>query len=62
MTDAIKPSAESLKERYADSEQEEKTDLFDEPFIGMWRDREDMRESSEWVRNLRKRGWAVEVG
>jgi hypothetical protein len=31
--------------------------LADEPFIGMWRDREDMRDSTAWVRDLRHREW-----
>ena len=30
----------------------------DEPFIGMWRDREDMQDSSEWVRDLREKEWS----
>ena len=28
-----------------------------EPFVGMWRDREDMADSSEWVRATRQREW-----
>ncbi|MBN1660805.1 MAG: DUF2281 domain-containing protein [Anaerolineae bacterium] len=31
--------------------------LMDEPFIGMWRDRDDLQESSTWVRELRRREW-----
>lgn len=31
--------------------------LTDEPFIGMWKDREDMQDSSLWVKNLRQREW-----
>jgi len=31
--------------------------LTDEPFIGIWRDREDMQDSSAWVHDLRKREW-----
>ncbi|RMF90342.1 MAG: DUF2281 domain-containing protein [Nitrospinota bacterium] len=31
--------------------------LRDEPFIGMWRDRPDMANSSAWVRNVRTREW-----
>jgi mRNA-degrading endonuclease RelE of RelBE toxin-antitoxin system len=31
--------------------------LEDEPFIGMWKDRDDMRDSTKWVRELRKREW-----
>ncbi len=30
-----------------------------EPFIGMWRDRDDMRDSSSWVRNTRNSEWAI---
>jgi hypothetical protein len=33
------------------------TKLSDEPFIGMWKDREDMQDSSRWVRSLRKSEW-----
>jgi hypothetical protein len=33
------------------------TRLADEPFIGMWRDREDMQDSTTWVHNLREREW-----
>jgi len=29
----------------------------DEPFVGMWKDRSDMKDSSSWVRNLRKNEW-----
>ena len=31
--------------------------LEDEPFVGMWKDREDMRDSVKWVRELRQREW-----
>ena len=31
--------------------------LADEPFIGIWRDREDMKDSSAWVRETRQREW-----
>lgn len=31
--------------------------LTDEPFIGMWRDREDMQDSSAWVRRVRESEW-----
>jgi hypothetical protein len=31
--------------------------LADEPFIGMWRDREDMQDSVAWVQHLRQREW-----
>jgi len=32
--------------------------LIEDPFVGMWRDREDMADSSEWVRRTRQREWA----
>ena len=31
--------------------------LCDEPFIGMWSDRQDMADSAAWVRELREREW-----
>lgn len=31
--------------------------LQDEPFIGMWKDREDMEDSSQWVRQIRQQEW-----
>lgn len=40
-----------------DSQGGKTTALMDEPFVGMWRGREDMRDSSGWVRKLREREW-----
>lgn len=37
------------------------TNLIDEPFIGMWRDREDMKDSSAWVRGIREQEWMKAV-
>jgi hypothetical protein len=34
-----------------------KSDLSDEPLVGMWADRADMTDSSRWVRMLREREW-----
>lgn len=31
--------------------------LLEEPFFGMWRDREDLADSTEWVRRIREREW-----
>ena len=31
--------------------------LKDESFVGIWKDREDMAESPEWVRDTRRREW-----
>ena len=54
-----------LHERYARSQptgQSLTPDLAQESFIGMWRDREDMQDSSAWVRNLREREWVKQSG
>ena len=32
-------------------------ELRDDPFIGMWADRQDMADSSAWVRRMREREW-----
>jgi hypothetical protein len=32
-------------------------DLESEPFVGMWRDRDDMRDSSAWARHVRETHW-----
>ncbi|RLA96665.1 MAG: DUF2281 domain-containing protein [Deltaproteobacteria bacterium] len=32
--------------------------LRDEPFVGIWRDRKDMVDSSEWVRKVRTQEWS----
>ena len=44
-----------LRERYKGSQQinAPTSDLETEAFVGMWRDREDMRDISAWVRNIR---------
>jgi hypothetical protein len=49
-----------LKLRYPiaqDARKVKLTQLADEPFIGMWRDREEMQDSSAWVRRLRESDW-----
>ena len=54
-----------LREQYAHSQSAEKSpasDLTQDSFIGMWRDREDMQDSSAWVRNLREREWVKQSG
>lgn len=33
-------------------------DLKNDPFLGMWRDRQDLDDSSAWVRNLRENEWS----
>ena len=49
-----------LKTRYSTvpvSPKTKRTRLSDEPFIGIWQGREDMRDSTAWVRSLRHREW-----
>ena len=33
--------------------------LLQEPFIGIWKNRQEMTDSSEWVKQLRKEEWAI---
>ena len=49
-----------LRERYKNStlKPSETADLKTEPFVGMWRDREDLSDSSAWVRNVRQMHWS----
>jgi len=37
-------------------------DLADDPFVGMWRDREDLADSHAWVRTVREREWRTHRG
>ena len=49
-----------LREKYKTSstdKPESLPDLKSEPFIGMWKDREDMQDSTAWVRSVRERHW-----
>lgn len=49
-----------LKTRYSAmqaTKRAKRVRLVDEPFIGMWRDRADMQDSTAWVRSLRQREW-----
>jgi len=44
-----------IKMRYTPT----KSNLADEGFVGMWRDRADMQDSTEWVKNNRQSEWAT---
>jgi len=33
--------------------------LTSEPFIGMWEDRHDMKDSSGWVKDMRQKEWGA---
>lgn len=49
-----------LKTRYTRSweeKQSRRTDLVNEPFIGIWKDCENMKDSGMWLRNMRKTEW-----
>ena len=50
----------ALRDRYLRSRpaQPPGDDLSSLPFVGMWRDHEEMRDSTAWVRNLRESEWA----
>ncbi len=49
-----------LKTRYKQPQTNKaakRNNIINEPFIGMWEGRPDMRDSSKWVRNTRKSEW-----
>lgn len=49
-----------LKQRYQQSQPELQTTLQDwreDPFIGIWKDREDLQDSTHWVRTIRQQEW-----
>ncbi len=49
-----------LKQRYQPSPPPEPppaTDWRSDPFIGLWQDREDLQDSSQWVRATRSDEW-----
>jgi len=51
-----------LKQRYGNTSgktRRKTVDLSEEKFIGMWSDREDMEDSSAWVRDVRKCEWRL---
>ena len=54
-----------LKMRHNDKTQrteQQQIDWGNEPFVGMWRDREDMSDGSHWVRELREHEWSRNRG
>ena len=47
-----------LKTRYKRREKPFRRDtIANDPFIGMWKDREEMKDSHKWLRNLRESEW-----
>lgn len=53
---------EFLSQKYIqqplDSSSSKKQSILESSFRGMWKDREDMQDSTKWVRELRKSRWA----
>lgn len=45
---------ETLKSRYLKTT---KTQLADEEFVGLWKNREDMQDSSAWLKTMRENQW-----
>ena len=45
-----KQHSDSSEKLFADS-------LWDEPFVGLWKDRDDLSDSTAWVRRLREQEW-----
>lgn len=48
-----------LSKKYLQKERlPSKNSVVDSPFRGMWKDREDMKDSTKWVRSIRKSRFA----
>jgi len=55
----------SLRQQYNSSQatdNQTSLELTEEGFIGIWRDRDDMQDSTAWVRNNREREWVKQGG
>ena len=48
---------QSIEKAGSDDETRKIAPLKDEPFVGMWKDREDMADGAAWVKGLRQRQW-----
>ena len=47
-----------LKTRYKKPQKTaQRNNIINDPFIGIWKDREDMKDGSKWVRNVRESEW-----
>jgi hypothetical protein len=51
-----------LHDQYVISTPKKPTDssIAESPFVGMWKDRKDLQDSTAWVREQRKRQWGHE--
>lgn len=49
-----------LQQTYAPSIKPQTTEIdwINDPFIGMWQERQDMDDSTTWVRNIRENEWS----
>ena len=48
-----------LKARYKQLQSDKtvkRDNILNEPFIGIWKDRDDMKDSGKWLRNIRRPG------
>ncbi len=55
----------TLAARYANEQEQMTRDrrpLAEEPFVGMWRDRDEMADSTAWVRSIREGEWTRRDG
>lgn len=57
MIAALQPGVTSAKPARA-VRKPKRTPLHKERFVGMWRDRADMSDSTAWVRSMRERDWS----
>jgi hypothetical protein len=49
-----------LKTRYKRNQKTvRRNNIGNDPFIGIWKDRDDMKDSNKWVRNLRATEWGA---
>ena len=48
---------QSKHKRIRSHKAKKKDSILDEPFLGMWKDRQDMADSTAWVRAIRKSEW-----
>ncbi|MEL0589684.1 MAG: hypothetical protein U1V55_17420 [Planktothrix rubescens PR222] len=58
---SLTPEERQNLEKKLDSQQPSIQQSFisikDDPCVGMWKDREDLQDSSAWVRQIRKQEW-----
>jgi hypothetical protein len=47
-----------LSRKYLQKDKSSKKSILNSSFRGMWKDREDMKDSTQWVRNIRKNRFA----